>query len=124
MVSIPKSVEARINSLLKDYGVKIGDGAVLHNLSLTDIPKDAYWTDVFHQRAKYEAKDLDSEFLCFICGKEYDDVNELTACIDQHMKEFNAGIPIKRTDEHVERLLKNIHPKDHEKMRKILKGEG
>lgn len=123
MPTLPKGVIQKINAILQPYDIKLGNGLGPNDLNMTDIPKDNYWTEVFHARAKYEAKDFDENYLCFVCGKKYDHPDELTACINQHMIDFNAGIPIKREPEHVERLLKNIHPSDKEEMRKKLLGE-
>lgn len=123
MAFIPPEARKKVKKVLEQYGIGKDEDVFIHSLHTTNIPTDEHWTRVLHKRAEYEAKDMDCNYYCFICGKHHDVPETLTECLQEHFDCFSAGIPIDRTDEHIEKLLSNIHPRHRERSEKILRGE-
>jgi hypothetical protein len=97
---------------------------MLHNLNLTDMPKGDYLTKLVHRRAMYEAQDIDDNYYCFVCGKTFNHPDDFTSHYQEHLDDFMAGIPIERTDEHIEKMVQNIHPHHRKEAIEILKNTG
>lgn len=117
-------VTQKINKLMEDEGIEGDAQVMLQNLSMTGAPDDDFLTQVYLKRAEYEAKDLKENYLCFVCGKTYDHPDDFTACFQSHIEDFMAGIPIKREEEHLDRIVQNIHPSHREKAKEVLRKQG
>lgn len=122
--SIQKKVNLKVQQLLKDEGFEGDAEVMLHNLNMTGSPDDDFLTSVYLRRAEYEAKDLEENFLCFVCGKKYNNPDDFVNCFQSHIEDFMAGVPIKREPEHLDRMVENIHPSHREEAKKVLKKQG
>lgn len=122
--SIQKKINRKLQSYLKSEGFE-GDAEVtLQNLKMTDVPDDAFLTNVYLKKAEYEAKDDKENYRCFVCGKKYDHPDDFTNCFQSHLEDFMAGIPIKRTPEQLDRIVQNVPAGHRDQAKKVLKKHG
>lgn len=106
--SIQQKINKKVKAYLKSEGFE-GDAEVtLQNLKMTDVPDDAFLTNVYLKKAEYEAKDDKENYRCFVCGKKYNHPDDFINCFQHHLEDFMAGIPIKRTPEQLDRIVQNV----------------
>lgn len=110
MALIPNEIRKKIENLLGQTGVIGDEQIVMQNISMTGVPQDDFLTEVYIRRAKLEAESLPENYRCFGCGKTYDDQNEFLACMQDHVKDFMAGIPIERLPEFEKEKLDQLPP--------------
>lgn len=121
MPNIGESVKRKLAKVYHEAGFKMDDNVFLHNISMTDMPKDDFNTKVVHKRAMHEAKDIEENYYCYVCGLSFNHPDEFTLHYNEHLEDFLAGIPIKRTEEHIEKMVKNVHPIHQEEAKKIIR---
>lgn len=122
--NIQQKINKKLRSYLASKGFEGDAEVMLHNLKMTDVPDDAFLTNVYLKKAEYEARDMEENYLCFVCGKKYDHPDDIVACIQSHLENFLAGVPIKITDEHKDRILEKVHPAHREEAKKLLDKQG
>lgn len=122
--SVTESVGRKIKKVLAEHGFDQDSEVMLHNLNLTDMPKGDYLTKLVHRRAEYEAKDIDDNYYCFVCGKSFNHPDDFTAHYQEHLDDFMCGIPIKRTEDHIEKMVQDIHPLHREEAKELLSKHG
>jgi len=104
MVKINDVVTKRIQKVLAEAGISGDEHVLIEQFKLSDMPEDAYLTEVALMRAEAEAEGMDCKYYCYGCGKKYDDPEEFIKCFQEHIKQFLGGLPIPTTKEHNERL--------------------
>jgi hypothetical protein len=109
MVRLDEMVTNRIKKVLSEAGISGDEHIVVEQFKLSDMPQDAYLTEATLMRAEFEAQDLDCDYLCYICGKEYNDPDELILCFQEHVKQFMAGVPIPTTKEYLEKKKEQLN---------------
>lgn len=107
---IPADLKAKIEALLGNTMVNDEDHILYQQLSFTGMPQDEFITSAYVRRAKAEAESLPQNYKCFACGRTYDDRNEFVACMQDHTKDFMAGLPIDRLPEFEEEMLARLPP--------------
>lgn len=122
--NIQKKINQKLQSYLADKGFEGDAEVMLHNLKMTDVPDDAFLTTVYLKKAEYEAKDIEENYRCFVCGKTYDHPDDIVSCIHGHLENFLAGVPIKVEPDHLERIVEKTHPAHRDEARKLLKKQG
>lgn len=122
--SITESVGRKIKRILVENGFDHDSEVMLHNLSLTDMPKNDYLTKLVHRRAEYEAKDIDENYYCYVCGQKFNHPDDFTQHYQQHLDDFMCGIPIKRTEEHIDLMVRDVHPAHRDEAKEILSKHG
>lgn len=121
MVNISDSVKRKINRIVAEVAPDEDIDHFLDKISMTDLPKDDYLTKVVLKRAAFEAQNIDDDFYCFVCGEKFNHPDEFIKHYQKHLEDFMAGMPIQKTDEHIELQIQNLHPKHREDARKFLK---
>ena len=101
-MKLPSAIEKRIAQLLIDGGVDKDANVVMNHLNLTNAPPDMYLTEAALRRAAHEAKDIDADYYCYMCGKHHDDADSFIECMHGHILDFYAGIPVTMEDHHLE----------------------
>lgn len=111
MVSLlPKAIKDKLESLVSQSGIAYDEDVVYNNVALTGMPQDDFITSSFVRRAKKEAEGLPEKYRCFGCGRRYDTREEFIACMQDHVKDFMAGIPIDVLPEYEDEQLKSLTP--------------
>lgn len=119
MELIPNDVRKKIENLIGQAGVFDGEQVIWQNISMTGMPQDDFMTDVYTRRAKAEAEHLPNKYRCFACGRVYDSQNEFISCMQDHLKDFMAGIPIEVLPEFEEEQLAKLPPEFRNTLEKI-----
>lgn len=122
--SVTESVGRKIKKVLSEHGLPEDAEVMLHNLNLTDMPKGDYLTKLVHRRAEYEAQDIDENYYCFVCGQTFNHPDDFTKHYQEHLDDFMCGIPIERSEEHIDKMVQNIHPHHRDEAKKILLNNG
>lgn len=112
------AVMQRIRKSLSDAGINENEAVIIQDLGLTNIPDDNFMTGVFLAAAEKNAENIESNFKCHICGTEYDHEADIVNCINNHCKDFLAGIPVKRDPEQIDNLSKQLPPEWREEFKK------
>lgn len=107
---LPKSIKDKIESLIGQSGIAMDEAVVFQNLRITGMPQDDFITTSMVRRAKEEAKELPENYRCFACGRVYMDRNELVACMEDHVKDYMAGIPLDILPEYEEQQMASLTP--------------
>lgn len=108
----------KIEKSLADKGVGMDENVLIQQLNLTNIPNEEFLTQVYLRKAEYEAKDLPTNYKCFVCGWDYNDPDEWVEHFSEHLKDFMAGIPIQRDPEYVDQMLQKFPPHIQEMIKK------
>lgn len=102
---LPKNVKDKLETLIAQTGIAYDENVVMSNLVITGVPQDDFITSSFVRRAKAIASDIPETYRCEACGRKYNDRNEFVACMQDHIKDFMAGLPIDILPEYVEEKM-------------------
>lgn len=102
MVRITEEVTRRIQKVLQEAGISGDEHILIEQFKLSDMPQDAYLTEVALIRAEHEGKKMGCKYYCYVCGKKHEEPDDLIKCIEEHIKQFMSGVPIPTTKEHLE----------------------
>ena len=120
-MKLPSAIEKRIVELLVDGGMDKDSNVIMNHMNLSNAPPDLYLTESALLRAKHEAKDIDAEYYCYMCGTHHDTAEDFINCMHQHIIGFYAAIPPSMTDEHMEKVLSNTPKHMRDNLKTVLK---
>lgn len=115
-------IKEKIIQMFKDHNVDLGTQIDSNKLNLTNIPSDAFMSTVYLRKSEHLSKDYDTKHYCFMCGREHDTDEDLLNCMQSHIKDMLAGIPIARTEEHKHYIAQQLHPEMHDMAMDVLNG--
>lgn len=108
MPNLQKKVLDKILKVFTDEGIEPSEEVFTEAFRLTEIPDDKHLTNLAIRRAELEAKDMEEDYFCFMCGRKYNDVNELLKCMQSHVDDFVIGIPIDMVDGEMQKRIKTL----------------
>jgi len=116
---LPKNIKDKIEALIAQSGIAYDENVVMTNIQLTGMPQDDFITSSFVRRAKEVASDIPEKYRCEGCGRAYENRNELVACMQDHSKDFMAGIPIDVLPEYQEEKMSKFPPQIRREMEEL-----
>lgn len=112
---IVELIDAFVN---KEIGEQLDKNKLARTIEqrITAIPADHFLTRAMIRRAKWDARNLECNYRCFICHREHDKKEDFVKDLENHILDFYAGIPLEVAGDFLKRLKSKIPEEQHAKI--------